>query len=189
MNLFEMLTQTAIADTVLLRKKDQLGDAFSVPREVDFAFESTERERADDLAEFVNGKSYGTAVVSETVNGRFGIIVLITMPVTQHLICSVSGFTTPNVENRTVSLHCANLLPLEKQSQQPFATQKAGIWLSPEVVALTRSFTQHMFHRRAFPCSTHTAGHHLHDRAPSDRTYKVAYGQIRKRKDRVAKAR
>jgi hypothetical protein len=92
MTMFDLLTQTAESDTDLLRKKDELGDVFTTPREVDFAFESAERERASDFVEFVNGKSYGTAKVSEIENNRFRILVLITMPITQHLICSVSGF-------------------------------------------------------------------------------------------------
>jgi hypothetical protein len=92
MTLFELLTQTAIADTDLLRKNDESGDVFAAPREVDFAFESAERENAVDFAEFVNGKQYGVAKVTELEDGRFGITVLITMPITQHLICSVSGF-------------------------------------------------------------------------------------------------
>jgi len=92
MTLFDLLTQTAKADTDLLRKNDELGDVFSTPREVDFAFESDERENADDFADFVNGKQYGVAKVTELEDGRFGITVLIIMPVTQHLICSVSGF-------------------------------------------------------------------------------------------------
>jgi hypothetical protein len=92
MTLFDLLTQTAKADTDLLRHKGQAGDIFSAPREVDFAFESAERENAEDLAEFVNGKQYGVAKVTELDDGRFRILVFITMPITQHLICSVSGF-------------------------------------------------------------------------------------------------
>lgn len=37
-------------------------------------------------------QQYGLAKVTELEGGRFRIIVLITMPITQHLICSVSGF-------------------------------------------------------------------------------------------------
>jgi hypothetical protein len=37
--------------------------------------------------------------------------------------------------------------------------------------------------------STHTSDHHLHDCAPSARTYKVAYGEEGKCKRRVAKTR
>ena len=90
--MFDLLNQTAAADTDLLRKNNELVDVFSKARQVDFAFETVGRERAEDFAEFVNGKSYGTAEVTEVEAGRFRILVLITMPINQHLICSVSGF-------------------------------------------------------------------------------------------------
>lgn len=92
MSLFDLLTETAKADTELLHSNDKLGDVFATPREVDFSFETKEQERAVDLAEFVNGKQYGVAKVTALDDGDFRVLVLITMPVTQHLICSVSGF-------------------------------------------------------------------------------------------------
>ena len=90
--MFDLLTKNAIEDTSLLLKNDEMGDVFTKPREVDFTFESPERERAEDFAEFVNGKSYGTAQVGELEAGRYRVVVLITMPIHQPLICSVSGF-------------------------------------------------------------------------------------------------
>ena len=38
---------------------------FTVAREVDFAFQTSDRQRQNHFAEFVNGKSYGTAAVSK----------------------------------------------------------------------------------------------------------------------------
>ena len=92
MTLFDLLTETAKADTELLRTSDRLGDVFSTAREVDFSFVTGERPRAEDFAEFINGKQYGLAKVTESGSGQFQVLVLITMPITQHLICSVSGF-------------------------------------------------------------------------------------------------
>ena len=92
MTMFELLTQKAIADTDLLRQSDRLGDILTIEREVDFAFETGDRKRADDFAEFVNGKSYGKAAVSKITDDHFRVLVLITMPITQHLIGCVSGF-------------------------------------------------------------------------------------------------
>jgi hypothetical protein len=92
MALFDLLTETAKADTELLRKNDEACDVFATPREVDFCFESAEKENAEDFAAFVNSKQYGVANLTELEDGRFRILVLITMPITQHLICSVSGF-------------------------------------------------------------------------------------------------
>jgi len=92
MSIFELLHQNALADTDLLRKNDKLGDCFTIMRQVDFAFETGDRQRADDFAEFVNGKSYGTAAVSKITDGRFRVLVLITMPITQNVIACASGF-------------------------------------------------------------------------------------------------
>lgn len=91
MTLFDLLTENAGSDTELLRSIDKLGDAFATPREVDFSFVTRKRGRAVDFAEFVNGKQYGVAKVTE-FETDFQVLVLITMPITQHLICSVSGF-------------------------------------------------------------------------------------------------
>jgi hypothetical protein len=92
MTMFELLHQNAVSDTDLLRKNDGLGDIFTTAREVDFAFETADKQRADDFAEFVNGKSYGTAATTDLKDGRFRVLVLVTMPITQHLIGCVSGF-------------------------------------------------------------------------------------------------
>jgi len=92
MTMFELLTQTALADTDLLRKNDAMGDTFTKAREVDFAFETKDKQRADDFAEFVNGKSYGNATVRKIRDDNFQVLVLVTMPITQHLIGCVSGF-------------------------------------------------------------------------------------------------
>jgi hypothetical protein len=64
----------------------------TIAREVDFAFETGDRVRANDFAEYVNGKSYGKAAVSMITDDHFRVLVLITMPITQHLIGCVSGF-------------------------------------------------------------------------------------------------
>jgi Regulator of ribonuclease activity B len=92
MNMFDLLTETAKADTELLSSNDKLGDVFATAREVDLSFVTCERDRAEDFAQFVNGKQYGIANVIDLDAGQFRVLVLITMPITQHIICSVSGF-------------------------------------------------------------------------------------------------
>jgi hypothetical protein len=93
MNLFEALHANALADNDLLRLNDSDGDRFTIARDVDFAFKTTKRENAQDFCEYINGKNFGLAKIQEpgTDNELF-ILVVIHMPITQHLICSVSGF-------------------------------------------------------------------------------------------------
>ena len=92
MSIFESLHDNVVADTDLLRKNDELGDVFTIARQVDFAFETPDRERAADFAEFVTGKNFGRTEITETENNQLRILVFINMPITQHLVCSVSGF-------------------------------------------------------------------------------------------------
>lgn len=61
MTMFEVLTETAVADRELLIKNDAMGDDFNIPRVVDFSFVTNDRSRAIDFIEFVNSKSYGAA--------------------------------------------------------------------------------------------------------------------------------
>ena len=90
LSIFESLTANAKSDTELLMRNDERGDDFCVPREVDFSFFTTDREKAEALAEFVAGNQYGgVRVVPEALGYR--VLVLIEMPITQHVICSVSG--------------------------------------------------------------------------------------------------
>jgi hypothetical protein len=92
MMMLELLHANAAADIELLRKNDALGDRFNLTRDVDFAFQTPDEARANDMAEFVNGKNYGRATVTRGNAGEFRILVVIDMPITQHLVASVSGF-------------------------------------------------------------------------------------------------
>jgi Regulator of ribonuclease activity B len=91
MTVIESLHDNAVADAELLRSNDALGDQFKIAREVDFDFETSDGERANLFAEFMNGKNYGRATVTSIDGGNSRILVVIEMPITQHLICSVSG--------------------------------------------------------------------------------------------------
>jgi hypothetical protein len=92
MSIFDVLHDNAVSDNDLLAKNDQRGDVFTRPRDVDFAFKTNDREHADALCEFINGKNFGKAQVSEGKDRTFWIVCVIHMPITQTLLCSVSGF-------------------------------------------------------------------------------------------------
>jgi hypothetical protein len=87
----ELLMETAEADTELLLKNDQHGDNFSVPREVDFLLRAPSEGKAQLVADFINDCRYGKATAISDDSGH-RISVRIVMPITQHIICSVSGF-------------------------------------------------------------------------------------------------
>jgi hypothetical protein len=91
LSIIESLLDTARLDTELLAKNDQLGDNFTVPRLVEFAFCTDEKQVADTLYSFVMDNQYGTAHVEQDEND-YRIIITIHTPVTQHVLCSLSGF-------------------------------------------------------------------------------------------------
>jgi len=85
-----LLLETAKADTDLLMAKDSHGDVFTIPRQVDFLFRAPTAEKAKLVASFINDNRYGEATASSDDHGH-RVQVLITMPITQNVICSVSG--------------------------------------------------------------------------------------------------
>ena len=92
MTLFDLLHENALTDHALLCLKDEQGDVFTSSRDVDFAFKTSDRERAQDLAEYINGKNFGSASIRDGGEGIFWVLVIISMPITQHLVNCVSAF-------------------------------------------------------------------------------------------------
>lgn len=90
--MFDLLHENAVADRELLLRKDELGDRFDRLRDVDFAFKTPQEENARDLAEFINGKSFGSATVRDDGDGLYWVLVVIEMPITQHVVQCISGF-------------------------------------------------------------------------------------------------
>ncbi len=92
MTIFDELHANAHADNDLLFKNDAEGDLFTKFRDVDFAFKSVEKENADDLCAYVNGKNFGNASVRRADDGLYWTNVVIHMPITQNVACSISAF-------------------------------------------------------------------------------------------------
>jgi hypothetical protein len=92
MSIFDQLRENALADNDLLRKNDARGDLFSKPRDVDFAFKTTDAEKASDFCEFVKGLNFGDAKINRSDDGVNWVLVVIRMPINQNILCSVSGF-------------------------------------------------------------------------------------------------
>ncbi len=86
----DTLLDTARRDTELLLKNDALGDDFSVPRQVDFLLLARNRDQAELVSSFINDNRYGSARV-EQAQDEVRVLVAVTMPTTQNILCSVSG--------------------------------------------------------------------------------------------------
>ena len=89
-SIVELLLDTAKADTDLLLKNDARGDVLSVPRQVEFLLRAATAEKAGLVAGFINDNRYGNATVTSDEHGH-RVTILIDMPITQHVLCSVSG--------------------------------------------------------------------------------------------------
>jgi hypothetical protein len=85
-----LLLETAKSDTDLLLKNDALGDVLGVPRQVNFLLRAPTEEKARLVADFINDNRYGLATAKSDERGH-SISMLIEMPITQNLLCSVSG--------------------------------------------------------------------------------------------------
>ncbi|WP_175912697.1 ribonuclease E inhibitor RraB [Burkholderia sp. BCC1640] len=93
MSVIDTLMETAIADVDHLRKRDEQGDDFSVPRDVDFLLRAPSAEKASIVAGFINDYQFGQALVQQS-DGEYSVLVVLHMPIQQHNILSVSGFMT-----------------------------------------------------------------------------------------------
>lgn len=92
MTISDELRQNALADNNLLTKNNERGDVFSSPRDVDFAFKTKDKDRAYALSDYIQGMNFGSSKVNHSDDGTYWIIAVIHMPITQHVLCSVSGF-------------------------------------------------------------------------------------------------
>jgi len=92
MSIIKSMRENALADNDLLHKNDGQGDIFTTPRDVDFAFKTKEKDCAEALCDYIKTMNYGNPTISTDKDGVYWITVIIHMPITQHLLCSVSGF-------------------------------------------------------------------------------------------------
>ena len=90
MSVVEKLLDTAYQDTQLLIGNDEKGDNFDIPRDIDFVLYAETEEKADTVSSFINDNQYGCSSF-KVVEGRYQILVIVSMPSTQNLVCSVSG--------------------------------------------------------------------------------------------------
>jgi len=91
MSLVDTLLTAAYEDTQLLIKNDELGDNFSIPRNVDFILRCNTKQKAETVSSFISDNQYGIPTI-EGDDDSLRLRVTVFMPITQQVICSVSGF-------------------------------------------------------------------------------------------------
>lgn len=90
MNILETLLQTAYQDTQSLKANDEKGDDFSVIRNIEFILNTDEKDKAGTVTKFINDHRYGEATF-EQIEAKYRISVIVNMPSSQHVVCSVSA--------------------------------------------------------------------------------------------------
>ncbi len=91
MSFVSELMDIAIADTDVLLSLDEQGDDFSILRDVDFLLRAPNKDKAELVCGYINDYGYGNATLQEH-DGNHSVAIVIHMPVTQHVLLSVSGF-------------------------------------------------------------------------------------------------
>lgn len=91
MSVFDELHANANADNALLHLKDSTGDLRTIARDVGFDFRTTDWQAAQDVCDFINWKNLGRAMRTSDAD-TIRVSIVIHMPITQHVLCSVSGF-------------------------------------------------------------------------------------------------
>ena len=93
MNILETLLQTAYQDTQSLKANDEKGDDFSVTRNIEFILNTDEKDKAEAVTKFINDHRYGEANF-ELTGEQYRISVIVNMPSSQHIVCSISALMT-----------------------------------------------------------------------------------------------
>ncbi len=91
MTITDLLLDTARSDTDLLIKNDSIGDQFAVPRKVDFLLIADSAETAETVCSFIVDNQYAECRVDQNEDGKHWVLAEIEMPITQNVICAVSG--------------------------------------------------------------------------------------------------
>jgi len=95
MSVVKLLMDTAVEDSKLLAKNQELGDRPEIPRDVDFVLYAKDEEKAKLVAGFISDYRYGRTTV-ERVEHRgvvsWRLLVTIHTPTTENLVMTLSAF-------------------------------------------------------------------------------------------------
>lgn len=92
-SIIDDLLNSSCQDTRLLIKNNELGDSFSIKRDVDFIFYTEDQKKADIVTSFINDNQYAKARF-EKIQEKYRIKAVVNMPINQNILCSVSGLMT-----------------------------------------------------------------------------------------------
>jgi hypothetical protein len=95
MSIVQLLMDTAVEDSRLLVKNQEMGDRPEIPRDIDFVFYAKNEERAKLVASFITDYRYGRPAV-ERVDHQGAIswrlLVTIHSSTTENVVMTLSAF-------------------------------------------------------------------------------------------------
>jgi Regulator of ribonuclease activity B len=95
MSFVQLLMDTAVADSQLLVKNQEVGDRADIPRDIDFFLYAKDEEKAKLASSFVTDYRYGRpSVVHVEERGEYSWRLLITIhaPTTENVMMTLSAF-------------------------------------------------------------------------------------------------
>jgi hypothetical protein len=95
MHITEVLLNNSAQDVGVLDHNRSIGDRAEVPRDLDFAFHTTDQEQANVVCSFILDNRYGRASVEAVDDPKFGkfwrVLCVVHAPATEQVVCSISG--------------------------------------------------------------------------------------------------
>jgi hypothetical protein len=96
MSIVQSLMETAVEDSHLLVRNQEMGDNSELPRDIDFVLYAKDREKAELVASFVTDYRYGRPSVEDRVEERgeysWRLLITIHSPTTENVVMTLSAF-------------------------------------------------------------------------------------------------
>jgi hypothetical protein len=95
MSVVKLLIDTAVEDSNLLVKNQELGDRPEIPRDVDFVLYAKDEEKAKLVASFVTDYRYGRPAVQQVEHRgvvSWRLVITIHTPTTENIVMTLSAF-------------------------------------------------------------------------------------------------
>jgi hypothetical protein len=95
MSVVKLLMDTAVEDSRLLVKNQELGDRADVPRDIEFVLYAKDEEKANLVASFVTDYRYGRPSVERVEHEgvvSWRLLITIYAPTTENVVMTLSAF-------------------------------------------------------------------------------------------------
>ena len=95
MKVVDLLMETAVEDSRLLVKNQELGDRPEIPRNIDFVLYAKDEEKAKLVASFVTDYRYGKPAIQRVEhNGvaSWRLLITIHTPMSENIVMTLSAF-------------------------------------------------------------------------------------------------